>query len=238
MKAVADELLTLRGPPNAVEGLVPGLRWSDAISVPELELDAPGAEEAVAAFITVPDSASIVGLRVVLADDTPPGSYGGALRLARREFRVAAEVTTDAALALLPGTVRLEAAPAAEASASVVAINTGNVPVDMPERQDVGLFAAKGLDRALGQAFSGEGHAGLQRFDALGEALAAEHGGIVAVVAHGAGELPPGERREVTLTVAAPKALRPGTLYFGFWRAGGTRLQLKITVQASQEVPA
>jgi hypothetical protein len=237
VKPVADELLTLRGPPNALDGPVPGMSWAEATAAPEVSLDAPGAESLLAAFVTLPDSTSLVGLRLVLPDATPPGSYRGALRLSKREITLQAEVSADTALALLPASVTASAPQGGTGALGLTAINTGNLPVAVPERQGVGLFATEGLDRALGSAFGAKVERGLERFDALGSALAHEHGGVMEVRAE-AGSLKPGETREIELELSLPDGARAGESYFGFWMAGGSRVQIDLQVQdPDTEVP-
>lgn len=237
MKAVADELLTLRGPPNALDGPVPGMSWAEATAVPDVSLDAPGADSLLAAFVTLPDSASLVGLRLVLPDATPPGSYRGALRLSKREISLQAEVSADTALALLPAAVTASVQQGGAASVALTAINTGNLPVALPQRQGVGLFTTEGLDRALGSAFGAKAERGLERFDAFGSALAHEHGGVMEVRVE-AGSLEPGETREIGLELALPAGVRAGESYFGFWMAGGSRVQIEVQVQdRDPEVP-
>jgi len=239
VRAVADELLTLRGPPSALDGAVPGLSWAEAVDVPDVSLDAPGAERPLAAFVTLPDSTSIVGLRLVLPDATPPGSYHGALRLGKREIRLEVEVASDAAVTLLPATVSAVGTPGDTLSLGLTAVNTGNVAVELPARQGVGLFTNQGLDRALGRAFNAKVERGLEHFDALGSALADEHGGTMEVRCDSGGALAPGETRAVTLELSPPAELRAGETYFGFWLAGGNRLQIELQTQEREpeEVP-
>jgi hypothetical protein len=176
----------------------------------------------------------MVGLRLVLPDGTPPGSYRGTLRLGKREIRLEAEVGSDAALTLIPGTVRAVGASGGTVSAGLTAVNTGNVAVALPERQGVGLFTTQGLDRALGRALSGTAERGLEHFEALGSALADEHGGIMEVRTDGGGALAPGQTRAITIEMSPPSSLRAGETYFGFWLAGGSRVQIELQTQEAE----
>jgi hypothetical protein len=234
VRAVADALLTLRGPPNALDGPVPGLRWDEAVAPPEVQLDAPGAEAPLAAFVTLPDSVSLVGLRLVLPDTTPPGSYRGTLRHGKREIPVQAEVAADAALALLPGAITVAGAAGATVEVALTAVNTGNLPVALPERQEVGLFTTQGLDRALGRTLTGKAERGLERFDSFGSALADEHGGTMTVSLPGGVTIEPGETRELAPSLALPGGLRGEATYFGFWMAGGSRVQIEVEVKQAR----
>jgi hypothetical protein len=235
--AEAQEPVTVRGHPEALDAPLPGLTWAQATTPPQATIDAPGAKAALAGFVTLPGSTQVVGLRLVLPEATPPGTYRGTLRLGEEERPLVAEVAGVPGLSLLPATIALAGAPGGTASAELTAINGGNVPAEIPEAQAVGLFAVAGLDRALGRAFATKAGRGLERFDALGSALADEHGGALDVrTAEGAGPMQPGEARRLRLEAALPKQLRGGGAWFGFWRAAGSTVRLKVDVE--QEVPA
>jgi hypothetical protein len=229
-----QEPVTVRGHPEALDAPLPGLTWAEATTPPQATLDAPGAKAALAGFVTLPGSTQVVGLRLVLPEATPPGTYRGTVRLGEQERPLVAEVVGAPGLSLVPSTIALAASAGGTASAELTAVNGGNVPAEIPEAQAVGLFAVAGLDRALGRAFTTKAERGLERFDALGSALADEHGGTLDVrTAEGAGPLEPGASRRLRLEAALPGQL--GGAYFGFWRAAGSTVRLKVDVE--QEVP-
>ena len=84
--------------------------------------------------------------------------------------------------------------------------------------QTTGIFMEGGVERALHRAYVGRLESGQRRVDALAENLARAHGGLVKMrVQEGAGEIAPGEVRQLAVALEVPADLEGGRVYGGNW---------------------
>ena len=210
--------------------------WEQAEAMPRLELEAPGAQEATTQLVTMRGREGI-GLRITLPPSTPPGTYAGALRLGRQRRPIVVEVPADPRLRLLPDEVTLAAAAGAEVRASVVAINRGNVVIDLPPQPRLRFFQSPGLDRDPGRVFEVR-VPGLAPIYARTDELQVSAGAVAQVVLlEGAGPLLPGEQCPLEIAVRVDPAATPGLRYFGDWSLAGETFALILDV-APPEPPA
>jgi hypothetical protein len=113
----------------------------------------------------------------------------------------------------------------------VALVNTGNVPCEVPAASTFCVFDGSGVDHAFWAALTSDPPKGKQRLDVLLDQLADSHGGLVEVRARAQGRsIPPGEAREVQLTLRFTDRLRPGHAYAGTWEGEGVRLPIRVTV--------
>jgi hypothetical protein len=207
---------------------------------PELavDLDVPDAVPALG-YAARPGTTAL-GLRLVLPDSTPAGTYKGVLRIGEARHAMIVEIQERTRLVITPSRIALQvAAPGREASAALHVLNAGNATVELPAKQAFGLFEDHGLDRSLARAWTDAKARGTDRFGVLADELAASHGGPVRVrVGGGAGTFEPGEGRDVEVSFEFQGDLIAGRGYFGYWNVGGTVCTVRVEVsEAGPEEP-
>lgn len=170
-------------------------------------------------------------LRFALPDSTPPGTYEGAVQVGKERYPVVVDVEAYPQLLLSPPQLLLQAEPGVELEAHLSLLNVGNVPCDVGRSQTFGLFDVHGAERSIGAALRNRSAKGERRLDRFAEELATSHGGLVRVaVREGSGTLPPGELRELKLTLRLPDGLEPGRTYSGTWPLHNLRYYVRIEV--------
>jgi hypothetical protein len=175
-------------------------------------------------------------LRVSLPAELPPGRYEAVLQAngSRRPARL--EVDAAPRLRVIPEQLRLDAHPGDLVGVDLTVLNQGNVPVTIRRVQAVGIFMEGGIERALRSAYVQKLGKGQRRMDAIADSLAAAHGGLLRIkLERGAGEIAPGEIRELNLIVHVPTGLEAGALYGGTWEVPG--LVYPVNVQVAGEAP-
>jgi hypothetical protein len=211
--------------------------WIDASELPRLELDAPEAEHAEVQIVTRPGGLGR-GLRIEMPASTPPGTYTGAVRLGRQKRSVVVEVPPDAHLRLLPNELALSGVTGDEARARVVAVNRGNVEIDLPQSPELRFFESPGLDRAPGRVYEVR-VPGLDPVFARTDELhlsAAVPAQVVLV--EGAGPLAPGDERTLEIAVRVDPAATPGLRYFGEWSLAGETFAVIFDIDPAAAPPA
>src|SRR5688572_9448660 len=151
MARARPEPLLFAGAGRALSVALPE-SWASANELPRLKLDAPEAQGAQAQVVTLRGARGL-GLRVKLPPATPPGRYKGDVRLGKDKRSLVIDVPAKARLRLLPNEIALAAATGGEAHASVVAINRGNVEIELPQSPKLRFFQSPGLDREPGRLF-------------------------------------------------------------------------------------
>lgn len=230
--------LVFRGAGRALSAALPE-GWAGANELPTLEFDEPAAAGAQAQFVMLRGAAA-PGLRVKLPPTTPSGTYKGALRLGKDTRPIVVEVAPNARLRLLPGEIALSAAPGGEVRTSVVAINRGNVEIELPRSPQLRFFASPGLDRCAGRLFEVR-VPGLEPLFARTDELQPSDSAVAQVVLRkGAGALLPGDARTLDIAVRVDPAAAPGLRYFGEWSLAGGSFALILDVDpagpAAQEI--
>jgi len=205
----------------------------NAAAAPELQIaiDVPGGAEPTVGYATRPGS-SVLGLRLILPDSTPAGTYKGTVRLGEDEHPVVVEIGEQRRVVLTPARIELRvSAPGRAAESDLHVLNAGNAPLDLAAKQAFGLFEDHGLDRSLARAWTDSKARGLDRFGVLAEELAGSHGGAVRVrVSEGAGVIEPGEGRHAKVAFEFQDGLVAGRGYFGYWEVGGAVCTVKVEV--------
>ena len=207
-EVVGEHPLTLAGPEKAV---LAGGRELRAIAVPDDGL-----------------------MRLHLPRSTPPGTYQATMTVGGAEREVEIVVDPEVFLRLFPERLILTAAAGARVSANLTLVNLGNVQVEVRGAYAFGLFDVGGVERAIARMVSAK--QGERRTDVFADALAEEHGGLVRMkVESGEGVVPPGESRELNLTLQVPQNIRPDHTYWGTWPLYNVRYYVRVTGAAATQ---
>jgi hypothetical protein len=176
-------------------------------------------------------------LRVMLPANVAPGAYKGSLRSGEAERPVVVEVDPAPLLHVVPEQLRLQAHPGDLVGADLTMLNQGNVPVALRNVQAIGIFMSGGVERALRRAYVQKLADGQRRMDVIADSLADAHGGLLKMkIEKGAGEIEPGEVRELHVVLHIPSDIERGALYGGNWELPG--LVYPITLQVAGEPAA
>lgn len=170
-------------------------------------------------------------VRLALPASTRPGEYRGSIRSGGRKEEVTLQVEPRIRLRLSPRQQMLRGRAGERVAATVLVANLGNTDVALREVNAVGLFDVEGAERAIGRTFRSADGDGGRILERLAEELAEGYGGLAKVtVAAGAGDLAPGEARELVLTFHLPDALRPGRVYEGAWALPTVNYMVRVEV--------
>jgi hypothetical protein len=229
------EPLVFRGAGRRLAAALPE-DWADVTERPQLELDAPEARRARARIVRLRGGRG-TGLRVRMPPTTPPGRYEGIVRLGQAKRPVVIEVPETPRLRLLPNEVSLTAATGEEVRASVVAINSGNVDIELPGTPELLFFQSPGLDREPGRAFEVR-VPGLDPVFARTDELTVSTAAVAQVVLlEGAGTLAPGDERTLEIAVRVDADAAPGLRYFGEWDFVDVTFALILDVDRTGPTP-
>lgn len=175
-------------------------------------------------------------LRLSLPEQLPPGAYDAVLTSHGSKRPVRIEVDPTPRLRVVPEQLRIDAHPGDLVGVDLTMLNQGNVAVELRRVQAVGIFMNGGIERALHSAYVQTLGKGERRMDAIADGLARAHGGLLRMkLEQGAGEIAPGEVRELHLVVHIPSDLEAGTLYGGTWEVPG--MVYPVTVQVAGVPP-
>jgi len=175
-------------------------------------------------------SVSVVKLR--LPRNTPPGTYEGTVLVGDREVPVVANVEPQPDLRFLSTGLVARAGPAAKVDADVTVANVGNITINIEAKHTFCLFDGSGIHPALFAVLTEEKPAGEERINRLLDKIADLHGGLVRlVVKEGAGDIAPGEVRELRVALRFPERLQAGRSYSGAWSVstGSYSVQIEVT---------
>jgi hypothetical protein len=235
---VADEApqpLRVRGHAEALDLRLPEVGAATAAPVVQFAAQQRSAlpqPQAQAGYVALRGGG--IGVRVVLPETTPPGTYEGTVEIAGQQQPFVAEVHPRAQLILTPALLELAAKPGSSATGRLVAVNAGNLVLDLPARQHIGLFDVAGVDRSLGRTWSAKAE-GLERWGILADELAESFGGHTQLlIREGAGPLSPGEERELEIEVPVGADIPAGVSYFGHCRIADSPLAVRVTVLAGE----
>jgi hypothetical protein len=170
-------------------------------------------------------------LRIRIDRATPPGEYDAVLLSG--DTRHAVRITVEAAprLHATPAGLRFAGAPGDEAVARIVLANTGNVAIDIPKLTSVGVYDDDGVEEAFAQTYRLETDDPTALVGHLLHKLREGHGGLMKIQIDGAGPLPPGTSRELSLRAELAPKLRPGHSYHGVWSLDPLHVAVGVTVR-------
>jgi len=172
-KAGTAATVRFRGSPERLTGSAP-LPSGGPLNL-DVRLDLPeelGGSAPVYAQPLAADIGALAWLRLSLPTSTPPGTYGGTIRLGERPHKVAVEVEPRLQLRFSPVGLVLRGAPGSAVSGGFTLFNTGNVAFEVRRIYAFGVFDVDGLDNAFGQTFRARMQPGERRIDRFAEALA------------------------------------------------------------------
>lgn len=213
-------------------------RLSAAITLPESD----SADKSVEVILK--DTVGRIAVRPVIREDpalslvrlrlprtTPPGTYEGTVRVGDKMLPFVAQIEPRPQLRIFPGALKVTASPGAMVDEDLTVINVGNVTLDIEAKHTFCIFDGSGIDRAFFIALAEERSKGEDRINRLLDELSEAHGGLVRVVVErGAGDLAPGESRELHVAFRFSDRLHPGRNYAGVWSMPGARYSVKIHV--------
>jgi len=227
--------VTFRGPPHRLATLVPLPDEPSALRQREARLE--GAEiRGISIRPLKREGVNMARLTLRMPKSTPPGTYAGTLEVGGEGRPIVVEVEPRPRLEVSPPRLSVEPAPGAEVTAEVQLVNTGNVPCEVPAATTFCVFDGTGIDHAFWAALASDPPHGKQRIDVLLDDLADSHGGLVEVRARtDVRTIPPGESREVQLTLRFSDRIQPGHAYGGSWEAEGLRLPIRVAVPESKK---
>lgn len=160
---------------------------------------------------------------------TKPGRYDGTMELGGSAMPIEIEVQPRPQMRFYPAWLSLAAHPDEHLEINVGAVNLGNVEVPIERRSTFCLFEPRGVDVAIYHVLTEEPPADQRRLDRAAEEIAKSHGGLVrAIVREGAGNLPPGEFRELVVELHFSERVRPGRSYYGAWFLGESGLGIQV----------
>ena len=169
-------------------------------------------------------------VRLRLPKSTPPGTYRGTVQVGDREHPIVVDVEPRARLRIYPKRTSMRAHPGEKASLDLTLVNGGNISCEVPKTSAFGLFEKHGLDRAIGYAFRAELETGERRIDRILEKAREGYGGVVKLqIQKGAGELKPGDVRDLHGVLHIPAQVRPGRFYSGTWSLYNLNYLIEIT---------
>jgi len=226
-----------RGAPILVEGLVP-LAYQKVLEGAVVRVALTGPDKNgpdVLNVQTVPSGQSATLVRFSVPEDTTAGGYTGEIRIGETAFPVSVEIEARPHLQMSPSRFTFMAAPGAQITTAMTALNSGNVPVQISEAGGFGLFDVQGFDRAIGETFradeKGATSEAARPVDRIFSLVAQEHGGLVRVqFRDGAGTIKPGEFRTLNALVRMPDGIKPGHAYSGMWPVANLRIAVRVEV--------
>jgi hypothetical protein len=226
-RAKAGTPVRFRGTPRRLEGLVslPG----DADDI-EVDVEGLAVESVTVRPLGDPGAPDRAWVRLALPGSTRPGEYRGTIRAGGRKEKVVLDVESRMRLRLSPRRQVLRGRPGERVDTTMLVVNLGNAGCALREVNAIGLFDVEGAERAVGRTFR-IGVEGARIVDRLAEELAAGYGGLAKVtVDRGAGELGPGEARELEVTVHLSDTLRAGRAYEGSWALPNGTYTIRVEV--------
>jgi hypothetical protein len=219
----------LRGRPGALTGPLALPESAAAIGTVKLALGAATPTPVTAHVVRI-GAKGLSNLRLDLPRWTPPGSYEGVLQLGDEEQRVVIDVEPRPKLRMSPRRLSLTGRPKDVVKASVTLANVGNVPCEVRGVAVFALFDPSSLERATQRAFQSSG-SGEERFlDRLAAEVSDGYAGTVRLkVESGAGQLEPGDSRDLEVTLNLPDGLKAGRTYEGTWRIGNLGYNVEVS---------
>jgi hypothetical protein len=228
-----SEPLRFRGTPSGVEALAPIQVEGAATTTLALTLEeAADARIAPLALQAEPFGAGSTRLSFALPENTPPGTYEGAVQIGDERVPVVVEVAPQPDLDASPPSFTLAVAPGSDAQIGLTLVNRGNVPVEIHRAYAFNLLERGGIEEAVHAALRENAESGEQRLARLMDFLSERHGGLVRVaVEKGAGPLVPGESRELQAALRFGSELRAGAVYSSTWEIANLNLSIEVHVE-------
>lgn len=178
-------------------------------------------------------------LRIKLPLSTPPGAYKGSVQVGDNEVPIVVDVEARPRLRLFPRSLKASVTSGAVLNANFTVLNTGNSPVVIEKEYRFCVFERGGIDRAFFVALATDQATSDRRIDRLVNELAVSHGGRVRLeIESGAGEIAPGEARDLRLVLRLSDRLRAGQTYSGAWKIENTSVSIGLSVTGKSQEEA
>jgi hypothetical protein len=190
----------------------------------------PGVPPALLRTRTIRETNPLVTLLSFrLPRTTSPGHYDGKVKLGGSEMPIKIDVQARPQMRFYPSWLSLVAHPDERLKINVGAVNQGNVMIPIEHRSTFCLLEPRGVDVAIYHALTEHTPADQRRLDRAAEGIAEAHGGLVRANVHeGAGDLAPGEFRELLVELHFSDRVRPRRTYYGAWFLGESGLGIQV----------
>jgi hypothetical protein len=173
-----------------------------------------------------------VRVKLRLAANTPPGSYAAQLRVGDKSLPVTIDVAPSQRLRIHPSSADFVGDAKATADVVLTLHNRGNVPIEVPERLTVGMYDDEGLETAFADTYRQDTDDPLKLLGNWIIKLREGYGGLMRIrVTEGAGAVPPGAERRLTLQATFQDGLRAGHTYHGVWVLGPVNFRVHAAIR-------
>lgn len=167
---------------------------------------------------------------------TPPGIYQGTVEIQKQHIPLVVEVESRRQLRLFPKLANLEASPGSQQKFRLTMINLGNVPFTIPKLAAFGLYDQMGVDTAVGKVFKKKSAEQGSLVEHLMAQLQQGYGGIVKLdLSEGAGDLKPGDVRELEIDIHIPDEVVPDRSYWGLWKICDYNFKFEIDITSTAD---
>jgi hypothetical protein len=227
----ATELIQLRGAPRQVllQSHLPALTQAEFL--PDATLAKIIGTHKHSLRIRKHNDGTIKQVKIRLPEATPPGRYAGTLKSGQQEFPIAIDVQEKQRLQIAPASLQLHGKPGEKIYAQLLLINKGNVSINIPERDVVGIYDDDGMEVAFAATYRLETDDPLVLLKNFVGKLREGHGGLLKIrVSEGAGELPPATQKSITLEINFSEAAKANHQYHGVWSLGPVEYALTLAV--------
>lgn len=170
-------------------------------------------------------------VKIRLPEATPPGNYKGTIKSGEQEFPVSIRVNEKMRLQISPVTLHISGKPAEKVQVQLLLTNKGNVPIEIPERDAIGIYDDDGLEVAFATSYRMDTDDPLVLLKTFIGKLREGHGGLLKIrVLAGAGILPPASQKCLTVEIALPEKIKANHNFHGVWSFGSDEYALTLTV--------
>ena len=227
----ASEIIQLRGAPRQVllQSRLPALTQADFL--PDAALANIIGTHKHSLRIRKHDDGTIKQVKIRLPEATPPGRYAGTLKSGQQEFPIAIDVQEKQRLQIAPVSLQLRGKPGEKIHAQLLLINKGNVSINIPERDVIGIYDDDGMEVAFAATYRLETDDPLVLLKSFIGKMREGHGGLVKIrVSEGAGALPPATQKSIALEISLSDTAKANHQYHGVWSLGSVEYALTIAV--------
>ena len=235
--SVKGDAIHIRGTPPSLFSI---LRLDDASPGPlniELQLPLLNRDTSLpSAKVSRIKGTNLARCKLRLDRMTPPGIYKGTVEIQKQHIPLVVEVESRRQLRLFPKLAYLEANRGSQQKFRLTMINVGNVPFVIPKLSAFGLYDQMGVDTAVGKVFRKKSAEHGPLVEYLMEQLQEGYGGIVKLgLGQGAGDLNPGEVRELEIEIKIPDDVVPGHSYWGLWTICDYNFKFEIDITSTAD---
>lgn len=231
-----SETLQLRGTPKQLllhsalkSGDAPKLQHAEFL--PDAKLSQFIGKEGYRFRVRLNRDGSLKRLKLRLPQAVPPGTYAAQIKTDKGSLPLQIQVEEKKRLHISPVTLALSGHPGGTIHAQLLIVNLGNVPVDIPSRDVVGIYDDDGMEVAFASTYRVESDDPLVLLKHFIGKLREGHGGLTIIqVLEGAGELAPNAQVSVALEITLSDSVKPNHNYHCVWSLGPVEYAITISI--------